>query len=97
MTFICIGTTAVLDSELVKDVFFGNSLQYNDSTRNVLKITIIQVLQLEFSFYLSSFSLGSFSFCVARYVTENLNQGDKNLALQVDSVMEGIDSLWCQM
>ena len=27
MTFICIGTTAVdLDTELVKDVFFGNSL-----------------------------------------------------------------------
>ena len=28
MTFICIGTTAVnLDTEFVKDVFFGNSLQ----------------------------------------------------------------------
>ena len=27
MTFICIGTTAVdLDTEFVKDVFFGNSL-----------------------------------------------------------------------
>ena len=52
----------------------------------MLKITIIQVLQLEFSFYLSSFSVGSFSFFVAINVTENWNQGDKNLALQVDSV-----------
>ena len=37
----------------------------------MLKITIIQVLQLEFSFYLSSFSVGSFSFFVAINVTEN--------------------------